>query len=103
MKPTYFDMTVRDLDRAKAFFGEVLGWQFERFPMPYEYYRIRAGVPSEPGIDGGIGRIADAPLSAGSPMTQVTVPVPNIDEAVARPRSLTTRPAPNASLPARRK
>ena len=61
---------------------KVLGWQFEEFDMPYEYYRIKAGPEAEPGIDGGIGGIADAPLSGGRPLTQVTVPVPNLGEVL---------------------
>jgi hypothetical protein len=84
MKPTYFDLTVHDVARAKEFFETVLGWRFEKFEMPYEYYRIQAGPPTEPGIDGGIGAVRDAPLSEGRPMTQVTVPVANLDETLAR-------------------
>ena len=83
MKPTYFDLTVPNVTQAKAFFERVLGWRFERFDMPYEYYRIRAGSESEPGIDGGIGAVKDAPLSGGSPFTLLTVPVPNLDEVLA--------------------
>lgn len=83
MKPTYFDLTVRDLDAARRFFEAVLGWRFERFPMPYEYYRIQAGGSDEPGIDGGIGATADAPLAGGQPMAQLTVPVGNLDERLA--------------------
>ena len=79
MKPTYFDLTVSDLEAARGFFGEVLGWTFERFPMPYEYYRIRAGAAAEEGIDGGMGAIGDAPLAEGRPMTQVTIPVEDLD------------------------
>lgn len=79
MKPTYFDFTVRDLGQAREFFEKVFGWRFERFPMPYEYYRIQAGPEGEPGIDGGIGAVEDAPISGGKPLTQVTVPVPNLD------------------------
>ncbi len=84
VKPTYFDLTVQDLSVAKRFFEQVLGWQCERFPMPYEYYRIRAGAPEDPGIDGGIGALADAPLAGGRPMTQVTIPVTNLDDTLAR-------------------
>jgi predicted enzyme related to lactoylglutathione lyase len=84
MKPTYFDLTVADLATARAFFESVLGWRFERFSMPYEYYRIQAGPPDEPGIDGGVGAVQDAPLSEGRPMTQVTVPVDDIDAVIAR-------------------
>ena len=84
MKPTYFDLTVQDLGRAKQFFGLVLNWQFEKFDMPYEYYRIQAGPVSEPGIDGGIGALKDAPLAGGKPMTQVTVPVADLAETLKR-------------------
>ena len=83
MKPTYFDLTVQDVGRAKAFFEQVLGWRFEKFDMPYAYFRIQAGPDAEPGIDGGIGAVKDAPISEGSPMTQVTVPVSNLDEVLA--------------------
>ena len=84
MKPTYFDLTVRDVGQAKAFFERVLGWRFSKFEMPYEYYRIQAGPEGEAGIDGGIGAVKDAPTSEGKPMTQVTVPVPDLNEVVAR-------------------
>lgn len=84
MKPTYFDLTVHDLSRARRFFEAVFGWQFERFPMPYEYYRIRAGPESEPGIDGGIGAVQDAPIAGGMPATQLTVPVADLDETIVK-------------------
>jgi predicted enzyme related to lactoylglutathione lyase len=83
MKPTYFDLTVRDLSDARRFFEHVLGWQFEKFPMPYDYYRITAGSSDEAGIDGGIGAVKDAPLSGGVPMTVVTVPVDDLDQRLA--------------------
>lgn len=83
MKPTYFDLTVPDVLKAKAFFERVLGWRFEKFDMPYEYYRIQAGSEAEPGIDGGIGAAKDAPLSAGNPLTLLTVSVPNLEEVLA--------------------
>lgn len=84
MKPTYFDLTVEDVEVAMGFFGEVLGWKFERFPMPYQYFRIQAGVAGEVGIDGGMGAVADAPAAAGVPTTQVTIPVPDLDTIVRK-------------------
>jgi predicted enzyme related to lactoylglutathione lyase len=84
VKPTYFDLTVTNLDVARRFFESVLGWRFERFPMPYEYYRIHAGASDEPGIDGGIGGVSDAPLTGGRPTTQVTIPVADLDEVLVR-------------------
>lgn len=84
MKPTYFDLTVRDVGLARAFFEKVLGWRFERFEMPYEYFRIQAGPEEEAGIDGGIGAIDDAPLSGGRPMVQVTIPVEDLAAMLGR-------------------
>lgn len=84
MRPTYFDFTVQDVGTARRFFERVFNWRFERFPMPYEYYRIQAGVPDEPGIDGGIGAIADTAISGGRPMTQVTIPVLDLDDFIGR-------------------
>lgn len=84
MKPTYFDLTVNDLAVARQFFERVLQWRFEHFPMPYEYYRIQAGLAGEAGIDGGIGAVKDAPLAGGRPTTQVTIPVNNLDGVLAK-------------------
>lgn len=84
MKPQYFDLTVKDVAAARRFFETVLGWEFERFPMPYEYYRITAGPPEEAGIDGGIGAIEDAPASDGRSRVNLTVPVPNLDEFISK-------------------
>ncbi len=84
MKPAYFDFTVENLDKAKLFFERVFNWQFEKFPMPYDYYRIKAGPEDEPGIDGGIGAIAETPTAKGMPLTQVTIPVQSVDDCIAR-------------------
>ncbi len=85
MKPTYFDFTVKDLNQAKLFFEHVFDWRLVKFPgMPYDYYRIQAGAENEPGIDGGIGAIADTPTAEGRPLTQVTIPVPSVDDCIAR-------------------
>ena len=84
MKPVYFDFTVADLGAARRFFERVFGWRFQRFPMPYEYYRIEAGAPDEPGIDGGIGAISSTQISEGKPLTQVTIQVSDLDQFIAR-------------------
>lgn len=84
MKPTYFDLTVHDVAQAREFFQAVFNWKFERFPMPYEYYRIEAGPESEPGIDGGIGAVKDTPIAGGMPATQLTVPVTNLEDAIEK-------------------
>ncbi len=84
MKPQYFDLAVKDVATARRFFEAVFGWQFERFPMPYEYYRIKAGPNEEGGLDGGIGAIKDTPISGGRPLVNLTIPVSNLDSYVAK-------------------
>ncbi|MFC1666551.1 VOC family protein [Candidatus Omnitrophota bacterium] len=84
MRPTYFDFTVNNLKDARKFFENVFGWSFEKFPMPYEYYRISAGSDKEIGIDGGIGEVKDTPITGGKPLTQVTIPVQSLDEFIEK-------------------
>lgn len=82
MKPTYFDMTVRDLSAARQFFGRVFAWRFERFAMPYEYYRITAGLADEPGIDGGMGQLSELGAATDRPMVTLTIPVSDLDAMI---------------------
>lgn len=84
MKPAYFDLTVPDVEAARRFFEACLGWRFAPFaPFP-GYYRIEAGAPEEPGIDGGIGAVADSPQAEGRPLTLMVIPVPDLDEVVGK-------------------
>jgi len=84
MKPVYFDLTVFDVEATRKFLENVFDWRFEKFPMPYEYYRIQAGPESEPGIDGGVGEIKDSKISSGKPLTVITIGVEDLDEYINR-------------------
>ena len=84
MKPAYFDLSVENLKESRQFFENVFGWHFEKMPLPFEYYRIQAGDPDEPGIDGGIGEIKDLTFGDGKPLSVVTVPVVNLDESISK-------------------
>lgn len=84
MKPDYFDMTVHDVDKARRFFEQVFGWRFEKLPSSDRYYRIEAGPSGEPGINGGIGVVRQARISEGRPLTQVSIPVPDLDAYIAK-------------------
>ncbi len=84
MKPIYFDLSVKDLPAARKFFERAFGWKFERFPMPFEYYRITTGPPDEPGIDGGIGQNDEAAEPASSQQVSLTLPVANLEEMIAK-------------------
>ena len=56
MKPTYVDLTVQDVGQARAFFERVMGWRFEKFDLPYVYFRIQAGPDNDPELMGALGR-----------------------------------------------
>lgn len=84
MKPAYFDLSVENLKESRQFFENVFGWHFEKMPLPFEYYRIQAGDPDEPGIDGGIGKIKDLTFGDGKPLSVVTVPVVNLDASISK-------------------
>ena len=80
MKPSYFDLTVRDVGEARAFFSAVLGWTSKEFAPGY--FRIQAGSGEEPGIDGGMAALADTPIAKG-PMSVLVVPVDDLEKMVA--------------------
>ena len=79
MKPTYFDLTVQDVEKARRFFSSVLGWEYDEAASGY--YRICAGLPAEPGIDGGMAGLEDTPI-ANAPMTVLVVTVDDLERMV---------------------
>jgi len=80
MKPSYFDLTVRDTAVARRFFADLFGWHYDQFAPGY--YRIRAGEPAEAGIDGGMASLADTKIADG-PMTVLVIPVQDLERMVA--------------------
>ena len=46
-----------DIERAKKFYTELLGWKIEKLPGPIEYYSIDTTTPdSEKGLGGGMAK-----------------------------------------------
>lgn len=52
----HFEIQADDLDRARAFYAEALGWGFEDYTavMGTAYFGIITGEEGTPGINGGI-------------------------------------------------
>jgi len=84
MKPNFFDMTVHDVDKAREFFGNVFDWSFEKLESSDRYYLIKAGPDSEDGINGGIGVVGGARIAEGRPLTQVTIPVADLETFIEK-------------------
>ena len=79
----HFEVPVKDLKRAKKFYGDVFGWQFTEVPE-MEYTLVNTtpsdenGRPKEPGsINGGMGK-------KGRPLLHpiITLEVDDIDKAL---------------------
>lgn len=75
----HFEMPVDDPDRAIAFYQAVLGWKIEKWEGPQDYWLITTGPDAEPGINGALARRSD-----GLQVTQNTVDVTSLDEALAK-------------------
>lgn len=97
----HFEIQYDDIERAKKFYGEVFGWEFQAWPMgPETYWAImtdstssRQAAPKdgstgspqpsrEPGINGGfVKRPAPAPKAEqGTNAFVCTIQVDNFDE-----------------------
>jgi len=54
----HFEIQAEDIERAKGFYGDVFGWQFQDWPMPdgssYVGVMTAEKDSKEPGINGGI-------------------------------------------------
>ena len=54
----HFEIVTDNPERTIEFYEKVFGWAITKWPHG-EYWNIRTGDPSEPGIDGGINRRRD--------------------------------------------
>jgi predicted enzyme related to lactoylglutathione lyase len=80
-----FEVMGQDADKLRQFYGDLLGWQFEKVPaMPYSRIRDAEGVP---GIPGAIGQ-----TGPGHPNWMVFYSeVPDLGVALERARALGSR------------
>ena len=51
---THFEIHAADTDRAAAFYTALLGWQFQKWGGPMEYWLVTTGPDGTPGINGGL-------------------------------------------------
>ena len=78
-RPVHFDITAEDPERATKFYGDVFGWQFQKWDGPMDYWLVSTGQNGEPGIDGGLSKRGEN----GNGTTN-TIGVPSADDYVAR-------------------
>jgi predicted enzyme related to lactoylglutathione lyase len=81
----HFEIHAEDPNKAIAFYEAVFGWQFSHWGGgPMDYWLIKTGPASEPGIDGGLIR-RQGPIDGTAVIAYVcTAQVPNVDEYVGK-------------------
>ena len=53
----HFEIHADEPERAIRFYNSVFGWEFTKFPNAItEYWVVKTGESSQPGIDGGLLR-----------------------------------------------
>jgi len=79
---THFDIPSDNPERAQKFYQNTFGWKFDKWDGPMEYWMIRTGDDSKPGINGGMARRMPGQIG----MTN-TIEVPSIDEYINKVKS----------------
>ena len=76
----HFEVHAENIDRAIKFYTDVFGWEFTNWPG-VEYWMIKTGLATEPGIDGGLVR-RRGPIDGQAVIAFVcTIDVKNVDIA----------------------
>lgn len=69
----HFEVMAEDPAKAAKFYGDVFGWDIQKWDGPQDYWLVMTGSKDAPGIDGGIAK------SQGEPLTVNTVDVQSVD------------------------
>lgn len=79
---THFAINADNVPRARAFYEKVFGWQFTPWGPP-NFYLIKTGSASEPGIEGALQERRE--IVKGKPMFgfEGSIGVDSIDDTIA--------------------
>ena len=87
-RPVHFEIQADDIERAKAFYGDVFGWEFQDYGdiAGSTYFGVVTGPEGEPGINGGLlQRPVPAPgPEQGTNAWVVTMQVDDFDATAAK-------------------
>ena len=82
----HFEIHAQDPERAVRFYREVFGWDINKWAGPVDYWLIKTGSASEPGIDGGLLRRQGPNPADGQAVNAYvcTVQVHSVDDYLER-------------------
>jgi predicted enzyme related to lactoylglutathione lyase len=75
----HFEINVDDPDRAVSFYGEVFGWETQKWDGPQDYWLVTTGAEGEAGINGALMKRGDPPET-----TVNTISVDDIDATLEK-------------------
>ncbi len=79
-KVIHFEIVADNPERAMKFYKEVFGWEFNKWDGPQDYWLVKTGEDSQPGINGGLTpKTNQGSGNTGGRITN-SIDVPSIDE-----------------------
>jgi predicted enzyme related to lactoylglutathione lyase len=79
----HFEIHAEDPQRAIQFYTKIFAWEFTKWAGPKDYWVIKTGPDSQPGINGGLVRRMGTIDGQAVIAYVCTVDVHSVDEAVA--------------------
>ncbi|HEY4328948.1 MAG TPA: VOC family protein [Phycisphaerae bacterium] len=80
----HFEIHAENPERAVKFYQGVFGWEIAKWGGPMDYWMIKTGPDSVPGINGGIVRRMGAIDGKAVIAYVCTIDVVNVDESVSK-------------------
>jgi predicted enzyme related to lactoylglutathione lyase len=76
----HFEIVADNPERAMKFYKEVFGWEFNKWDGSQDYWLVKTGEDSQPGINGGLTpKTNQGSGNTGGRITN-SIDVPSIDE-----------------------
>ncbi len=76
----HFEIVTGEPDREIKFYKEVFGWEFTKWDGPQDYWLVKTGSDSSPGINGGLALKRNQHGGTQAAKMTNTIDVPSIDD-----------------------